>query len=283
MSSFKINTFPISGIQNDFIAMDKTYNSSLAAAGLSINGAYCPSISRVITNVQTTKSSPVVKDGKQVMDKNGNPKYERVQLERPVHTTVVEFIDGTKCIMKCSSIDKPDTELAVVNAIVKRVFGKPNDDIHSKSYGVVDGNGVGLALKKIVESAWDQPKMEAKIKADKAAAKLAHQKRQQAEHEAAEKRKIQRAASKIQTYVKALESLGLVVVDPNGIAGQPNGNATASAKPATTCACSKTASKCSCSSGQPTDGKYVRPNKKFSEFTQDEKRAYWRWCNAKRK
>lgn len=28
---------------------------------------------------------------------------------------------------------------------------------------------------------------------------------------------------------------------------------------------------------------YVRPNKPFSKFTQDEKRAYWRWQNAKRR
>lgn len=234
---------------------------------LETNGAYCPGVKRVVANTKTFKSVPILdNDGKHVVDKHGNPMYKRVQLDHPLHTTIVEFVDGTKSIVQCSAQDKPNVETAIVNAIVKRVFGIPDPKT-----GIVDGSGTGTWLRKLSENVWDQQAEMAKIKEAKSKAKAEHEARQIKEHQAAHERKINKLAKEISNYVEALEKLGYVTKTTV----QPNEKSCA-------CSCSKTPT----ASAKFTDlpkapvksesAPYVRPNKKFSEFTQEEKRAYWR-------
>lgn len=73
--------------------------------------------------------------------------------------TIVYFEDGTKCIVRKSDHDEYNREHAVVYAIVKRAYGTVNED------GVVEGNGMGNMLAKVVANGYDQ---EAHDKAEKA-------------------------------------------------------------------------------------------------------------------
>ena len=263
---------------------DYTPENLTAVNSLITRGAYCPAVKRVITSTKTTKSVPVLDaDGKPVLDKNNNPKYKRVDLDKPIYTTVVEFDDGSKSIVQCSAHDTPNTETAIVNAIVKRVLGQPN-----RFTGIVDGHGTGTYLRKLAESAYDQQFEARKAKETKEKAKAYHEAIQAKAHQEAHDRKINKLAKEISNYVEALEKLGYVTKIPD--AEQPN------EKPCS-CSCDKkptTASKTF--SGLPkapvksestpyvlpkapvkSESKpYVRPNKKFSEFTTEEKREYWR-------
>lgn len=248
---------------------DYTLENLKAINSLTQTGAYCPSVKRVITSTKTIKSVPVLdNDGKPVLDKNGNPKYTKVQLDKPLHTTVVEFADGSKSIVQCSAHDTPNTETAIVNAIVKRVLGLP--DLKT---GIVDGAGTGTYLRKLAESAYDQQAETIKTKEAKAKAKARHEAAQAKAHQEAHDRKITKLAKEISNYVEALEKLGYVTKIPD--AGQPNEKSCA-------CSCGKTSTASTKFTDLPKapikseSAPYVRPNKKFSEFTTAEKREYWR-------
>ena len=258
---------------------DYTPENLTAVNSLITRGAYCPAVKRVITSTKTTKSVPVLDaDGKPVLDKNNNPKYKRVNLDKPIYTTVVEFEDGSKSIVQCSAHDTPNTETAIVNAIVKRVLGQPN-----RFTGIVDGHGTGTYLRKLAESAYDQQFEARKAKETKEKAKAYHEDIQAKAHQEAHDRKINKLAKEISNYVEALEKLGYVTKIPD--AEQPN------EKPCS-CSCDKKPTTDPCDMKPTTDSKtfsdlpkapvkseskpYVRPNKKFSEFTTAEKREYWR-------
>ena len=256
---------------------DYTPENLHAVNSLIKRGAYCPAVKRVITSTKTTKSVPVLDaDGKPVLDKNNNPKYKRVDLDKPIYTTVVEFDDGSKSIVQCSAHDTPNTETAIDNAIVKRVLGQPD-----YLTGIVDGHGTGTYLRKLAESAYDQQFEARKAKETKEKAKEYHEAIQAKAHQEAHDRKINKLAKEISNYVEALEKLGYVTKIPD--AEQPN------EKP---CSCDKKPATDSCDMKPTTASKtfsglpkapvksestlYVRPNKKFSEFTTEEKREYWR-------
>lgn len=64
--------------------------------------------------------------------------------------TIVYFDDGTKCIVRKSAKDEYNREHAVVYAIVKRAYGTVDEN------GVVQGNGMGSMLEKVVENGYDQ-------------------------------------------------------------------------------------------------------------------------------
>lgn len=85
------------------------------------------------------------------------PKVKSVIFNRKA--TIVYFEDGTKCIVRKSDHDEYNREHAVVYAIVKRAYGTVNED------GVVEGNGMGNMLAKVVANGYDQ---EAHDKAEKA-------------------------------------------------------------------------------------------------------------------
>lgn len=77
--------------------------------------------------------------------------------------TIVYFDDGTKCIVRKSTQDDYNREHAVVYAIVKRAYGTVGKD------GLVEGNGMGNMLAKIVANGYDQEAHAAAEKAKKAA------------------------------------------------------------------------------------------------------------------
>ena len=78
--------------------------------------------------------------------------------------TIVYFADGTKCIVRKSKLDEYNREHAVVYAIVKRAYG-----VVDPQTGVVDGNGMGNMLAKLVANGYDQEAHVAAEKAKKAA------------------------------------------------------------------------------------------------------------------
>ena len=78
------------------------------------------------------------------------PEVKKVVFCGPA--TTVLFEDGTKVTVKLSSVDNYDRELAVVYAIVKRLFGTVSD----KNPGEVISNGVGNKLAKLVANGFDQ-------------------------------------------------------------------------------------------------------------------------------
>ena len=77
--------------------------------------------------------------------------------------TIVYFDDGTKCIVRKSAQDDYNREHAVVYAIVKRAYGTVGKD------GLVEGNGMGNMLAKVVANGYDQEAHDAAEKAKKAA------------------------------------------------------------------------------------------------------------------
>lgn len=158
--------------------------------GMVKNNVFCPGIRRVIFNLKTTETRPVLDaDGKPVTDEKGRVKRQVVDVT-PELATVVYFKDGTKCTVVNSDKDvvtteakevtyfdfKPDgtetkvktgrtvkvaseaaKEAGVVYAIVKRIFGEigrvdKQGKLHENE---IDGNGFGRKLRDIVETAED--------------------------------------------------------------------------------------------------------------------------------
>ena len=157
---------------------------------MTLNNTFCPGIKRVIFNLKTTETRPVLDmAGKPVTDEKGRVKRQVVDVT-PELATVVYFMDGTKCSVVNSDKDvvtteekevfywdvKPDgsdvkvktgrmvkvaseaaKEAGVVYAIVKRIFGKigrvdKQGKLHEDE---IDGNGFGRKLRDVVESAED--------------------------------------------------------------------------------------------------------------------------------
>lgn len=235
-----------------------------AVTSLESNGAYCPRISRVFSSKKTTTKVPVKDDnGNTVLAKDGQPKLKTVNLDVPVYTTVVEFADGTKSIVKCSSHDGPDVETAIVNAIVKRVFGTvvPVDRNGHVSYEM-SGNGLSTRLKKLAQSAQDPHETDAIASKARREARAAHEARQAKEHQQAHERRINKLAKEMTNYVEALKKAGFIV-KPIVLDKQPNENHASCCSVKPPCSCNK------------PKAAYVRPNKKFADFSQEEKREYW--------
>lgn len=154
------------------------------------NNTFCPEIKRVIFNLKTTETRPVLDEaGKPVTDEKGRVKRQVVAVT-PELATVVYFMDGTKCTVVNSDKDvvtteekevfywdfKPDgsetkvmtgrkvqvaseaaKEAGVVYAIVKRIFGKVGKtDKQGKLHeDEIDGNGFGRKLRDIIADAED--------------------------------------------------------------------------------------------------------------------------------
>jgi len=100
-------------------------------------------------------------------DRSSYVEYEHNAVNMPAvksvifnkEATIVYFDDGTKCIVRKSDKDEYNREHAVVYAIVKRAYGVVDEN------GIVQGNGMGSMLEKIVENGYDQ---EAHVLAEKA-------------------------------------------------------------------------------------------------------------------
>lgn len=190
------------------------------------------------------------------------PQVKRVTFNGDV--TVVHFVDNTKIVVRRSAADNVDRQTAVVYAIVKRMFWNGKYDKN----GNLDTVGFCNWLNKIVKKGYDQKEAEATEKERERIRKAEHAARQKAEHDAAVQRRIKERAEelKIEEAARALLTT----------------EASASGKKLM---CEDASHVCKC--GKKTDSltktEYVKPNKRFADFSQDEKREYWREQNRRRK
>lgn len=190
------------------------------------------------------------------------PQIKRVTFNGDV--TVVYFVDNTKILVKRSAADKVDRQTAIVYAIVKRMFWNGKYDKN----GNLDTAGFCNWLNKIVKNGYDQKEAEATESERNKARKAAHIARQKAEHDAAIERRIKRRAEELKIEEAAHALL-----------------ATETSTPSKKLMCEDTshAYKRSKKIDSLTKTEYIRPNKRFVDFTRDEKRAYWREQNRRRK
>jgi len=181
------------------------------------------------------------------------PTLKEIPIYRVIYSgnkTIVYFNDGSKVVVSCSDNDKYDRQTAIAYAIVKRFFGKVNAD------GTVDGNGIGIKLEHIANSGYDQDAEDKIAKQKKAEAKAKHIAKQQAEAEAAFNRRVKARAEQLRIERAAEDLLADKKTDLEETKVVLN---------------------------ESTKPEYVRPNKPFSKFTQEEKRAYWNFHSAKRR
>lgn len=215
-----------------------------------------------------------------VLDKTGKPTgktYGKL-------TTTIRFKDGTVCTVANSVHDKVNAvliseyngvklpvpvltadetskEFGIISCLFKRMIGTIKPD------GTIDGTGSGKWLKdQISKNSYDQGVMavynaavkkltaENNAKAHAAAAKKAHDRRVK---KLAKQLAIQREAEELLAAKKAAKTA----------------SAFSTPKPLNESGCT-----CSCKTKKTKtgDSPYVRPAKRFSEFTQAERREYWR-------
>lgn len=96
------------------------------------------------------------------------PKISRVVFNEPV--TKVWFEDGTTSMVRASKDDTFSKEAGLAFAIVKRLYGTPDDRGNYSSAGYM------MELKRIIERAYDQTPATRKRAAEKAAQKKAKEK-----------------------------------------------------------------------------------------------------------
>lgn len=201
------------------------------------------------------------------------PTFAEIPISRVTYSgnaTTVFFTDGTKTTVRCSSNDTYDRQTAIAYALVKRLFGKVGryDEKTKKLYeNEIDGNGLGLKLEKIAAAGFDQDLEKKNLNAKKAEAKAAHVARQKAEHDAAWQRRVAKRAEEIR-----LERDANAYLDSLSKTKKLNESACQCYKPAPTS-----------TGSSATWQNYTRPDKPFSQFTSEEKKAYWRAHNAKRR
>lgn len=87
------------------------------------------------------------------------PNIKRIIYNDPV--TKVWFKDGTHVTIKTSSQDTFNKEVGLCYALIKRLMGKPDEN------GEIKSDGYMCALKRMVESAYDQKEIKAKKEAAK--------------------------------------------------------------------------------------------------------------------
>ena len=228
-----------------------------------------------------------------VLDKCGKPtgkKYGKL-------TTTIIFDDGTICSVANSVHDKvnavlvseyngvklpvpvltaDDTakEFGIISALFARCIGMIKPD------GTIDKSGSGKWLKdQITKNSYDQGVMEVYGMAVKKLEAEENAKKHEAAAKKAHDRKVKKLAKRLALEREAEALLAAKKIAKTASA-KPLCETKITVKPAIktvtepkTCCCkTKTAS-----SGFSADGKtYVRPNKRFSEFTQAEKRDYWK-------
>ncbi len=188
------------------------------------------------------------------------PQVKRVTFNGDI--TIVHFVDNTKILVKRSAADNVDRQTAVVYAIVKRMFWNGKYDKN----GNLDTVGFCNWLNKIVKKGYDQQEAEATESERNKARKAAHIARQKAEHDAAVERRIKQRAEelKIEEAARALLTAE-------------------TSTPSKKLVCENHQCKCGKKSDSLTKTEYIKPNKRFADFSQEEKRAYWREQNRRRK
>ena len=252
-------------------------------------------INRLLSTVLTEKGSFANTDGKTTSanckpqpsnfvspPSNFLPTFADIPVARVIYsgnTTIVYFTDNTYVIVNCSKHDNYDRQTAIAYAILKRLFGKIGKyDKKAKKFNAyeIDGNGLGLKLEKIANAGYDQDLEKKNLAANKAAAKEAHISRQKAEHDAAWQKRVEKRAEQIRLEREATaladrlaktNNKKLIFEDVNSNEHPPMNDSM------------------NASMNVSTDAwkLYCRPNKPFSMFTDEEKREYWRYHNAKRR
>lgn len=197
------------------------------------------------------------------------PEIKRVTFNG--NTTIVWFQDDTYAIVNCSTSDKYDRKTAIAYAMVKRMLGKVGKyDKQAKKFNAkeIDGNGFGCYLQKIVDNAFDQEKEEKLALEKKRTAKAKHEAMQAAQKKAAFDKRVEERAKQILLERAAIDRA-------NEIEDRIRENA-----------CNKNNTcdtNCSCHASDSILDTYVRPDKPFSKFTQQERREYWKYQNAKKR
>lgn len=194
------------------------------------------------------------------------PQVKRVTFNGDV--TVVHFVDNTKIVVRRSSTDKADRQTAVVYAIVKRMFWNGKYDKN----GNLETVGFCNWLNKIVKNGYDQKEAEATEKERERIRKAEHAARQKAEHDAAVERRIKQRAEELKIEEAARALLNTLTT-------------TEASMPSKKLMCEDTSHACKRNkkADSLTKTEYVKPKKRFADFSQDEKRAYWREQNRRRK
>lgn len=100
-----------------------------------------------------------------IATKTAFPKISRVVFNEPV--TKVWFEDGTTSMVRASKDDTFSKEAGLAFAIVKRLYGTPDD---RGNYGSA---GYMMELKRIIDKAYDQTPVTRKREAEKAARRKA--------------------------------------------------------------------------------------------------------------
>jgi hypothetical protein len=188
------------------------------------------------------------------------PQVKRVTFNGDV--TVVHFVDNTKIVVRRSSADNVDRQTAVVYAIVKRMFWNGKYDKN----GNLETVGFCNWLNKIVKNGYDQKEAEATESERKRIRRAEHAARQKTEHDAAVERRIKLRAEELKIEEAARARL-----------------TTEAPAPSKKLMCENHQCKCGKKSDSLTKTEYVKPNKRFADFSQEEKRAYWREQNRRRK
>ena len=111
-----------------------------------------------------------------VETKTAFPKISRVVFNDPV--TKVWFDDGTTSSVRVSKDDTFSKEAGLAFAIVKRLYGTPDD---RGNYG---SGGYMMELKRVIERAYDQTPLTRKMREERAAKRAS---REKAEKEAPKK------------------------------------------------------------------------------------------------
>lgn len=187
------------------------------------------------------------------------------------NATIVVFEDGTKSTVVKEPNDTYDRTTAVAYAIVKRALAT---QVNAKSNEV---NAAYIStIRDLIANAEDQDKA-AELKAQlEAQAQAKHEARQRAARDKAFERRvkarvkeleIEKAAQEILAGKKPLNESCTMTAEDFFVDSEPK---------------TRTSGLCQIDSKDAWK-LYKRPNKPFSEFTQAEKREYWRYQNAKRR
>ena len=230
-----------------------------------------------------------------VLDKRGKPTgktYGKL-------TTTILFSDGTKCTCSNSCHDKVNSvlvsevngvklptpvitadesakEFGITQCLFKRCIGSVNKD------GTINGSGSSRWLKQKIADSYDQGVMEVYGKALKKLQAEENAKKHEAAAKKAHDRKVKKLAKRLAIQREAEALLAAKKASGCSCTGtkKPLCETKITVKPAIktvtepkTCCCKTETAP----SGFSADGKtYIRPNKRFSEFTPEEKRSYWK-------
>lgn len=227
-----------------------------------------------------------------VLDKRGKPTgktYGKL-------TTTILFSDGTKCTCSNSCHDKVNSvlvsevngvklptpvitaddtakEYGILSCLFKRLIGNIERD------GTINGSGGSRWLKRKIAESYDQSVMEVYSKALKKLQAEKNAKKHAAVAKKAHDRKVKKLAKQLAIQREAEALLAAKKASGCSCTGtkKPLCETKITIKPAIKTITEPKNCYCKTASGFSADGEtYVRPNKRFSEFTPEEKRSYWR-------